>query len=474
MPAEDTLLDGPVTPAPVFAYRAVRGLFFASPESPEHAHHDKENIPFVRGSSPSKSQTAAMVVSVAAPLTPSKRKRDGGGGPQTILSPTKGILRTPGLATPRAKQLKDLNVKFKGVSPEIQLEPARNKSEHGSSSAAAAAVATSLSPAKNHGPRQNNPKSSAGHGLSASAASTTSTRPERPNSTMRTSSVEAYMRQTEHEMKKVVGYGQKMREYARRKDAENAELRAMVDRLKRENERLRQKMAGSHSSELKSVEIRTVSSSLPGQPRGQVRDEVDRVESALAGQQQPKRPAEPKMESTAPARPPPIDNGHAEGPHTKRNPPAASTDHNTTTSPTVRRKASTATTDPTESSVSPPDHSRRFQSLPIHSSMATRHAAGHTAGSVRLPPDRLAAARARLRRRAEARKASVETDETDHRNDDLLQGFDDDDKKQNQPVQSQGHRNSGARTREKPPMAKTVDPNIFDIREQSLVDWANL
>lgn len=52
---------------------------------------------------------------------------------------------------------------------------------------------------------------------------------------------DGYMAQTEKEIRRLIKYGQKWREYSRRQDAENARLKGLVEDLQRENERLRRK-----------------------------------------------------------------------------------------------------------------------------------------------------------------------------------------------------------------------------------------
>jgi hypothetical protein len=226
MPGDATILEGPVTPAPIFAYRALRSIFFASPDSPDFEHVNKENIAPTYAS-PSKSKT---VISAKSPqLTPSqKRKRDSSNdGP--LASPTKGILRTPGLATPRMKALRDVNVKFKSISPEVRLENVLAEkakfplapAQDGQQPQKSVPTAKSALPPKQTAQSQVENMSKSVTAMSDSTAA-----------------LETYMLKTEKEMKRLVKYSQKMREYARRKDAENAELKIMVQRLRKENERL--------------------------------------------------------------------------------------------------------------------------------------------------------------------------------------------------------------------------------------------
>lgn len=155
MAPNDTIVDEPVTPAPLFAYRALKGILFGSPESPRDGDDsNKENAPLDDSDAPKKPATTKKSATgeksgasnnkvttsentkptkevqssensdnMTIVFTTPKPKRWEGGllGPNLPPaqgSPTRGILRVPGQATPRAQSLRDVNVTFKGLSPE--------------------------------------------------------------------------------------------------------------------------------------------------------------------------------------------------------------------------------------------------------------------------------------------------------------------------------------------------------------------
>lgn len=245
MEAEETYIEhAPVTPAHKFAWRAFKGFVYGSPESPENM--GKENAYPVR-MSPQKR------VSLEVPsLSPQKRKRD----PQ--ISPTKSILRTPGAPTPRAKSLRDVNVKFKSISPEVQ---ARNVSAPAATIVAieqqvdnlwqelehSLNVAKSPPQTKRAQPEQKAAKLSktkAGFVVSAAAA------PPPPDEER-----EAYARRTEKEVKQLLRQHKRLRDYAQRADEQNVVLQGMVDELRAENARLKTRLE-RQDRELKDVSRR--------------------------------------------------------------------------------------------------------------------------------------------------------------------------------------------------------------------------
>ena len=58
MSPNDTIVDEPVTPAPLFAYRALKGILFGSPESPRDGDDsNKENAPLDNSKPPKKPAT---------------------------------------------------------------------------------------------------------------------------------------------------------------------------------------------------------------------------------------------------------------------------------------------------------------------------------------------------------------------------------------------------------------------------------
>ncbi|KAI1623171.1 hypothetical protein EDD37DRAFT_633997 [Exophiala viscosa] len=417
MPGEATILEGPVTPAPLFAYRAVRGIFFRSPDStPEY--NNKENVDPTPVSSPQKSNT----MDERLQLTPThKRKRDGGAvmlsPSKAMLSPTKGILRTPGLATPRAKLLKDINVKFKSVSPESAQQrhaAIKNIGLANTNSNAIKSASSSkdpghplrisksmgdLEPAK----RENKVAAAADKPTKTSVPVTVNTTAFPP------SAMDAYMQQTEKEMKKLVRYGQKMREYARQKDAENVELKSMVEKLHRENERLRR--AAPSEAEAKQEQDRH-GNVREGATQSHVsRTPSNRVKSAKESTREGsmalrltttklRRPSASIPVSIADTRPAPPGSSHRNKfDHTP--PPASTKAH----SKTETNPLGHALPVRSASSGAPSAHMNNdtAANLPAKNDIGT--------GSTRLAPERLAAARERLRRRAEARKTSVEHDQ---------------------------------------------------------------
>ncbi|KAI1611972.1 hypothetical protein EDD36DRAFT_439895, partial [Exophiala viscosa] len=363
-------------------------------------------------------------------LTPThKRNRDGGAvmlsPSKAMLSPTKGILRTPGLATPRAKLLKDINVKFKSVSPEsAQQRPAAIKSfGHANTNSNAINGASSskdpghplrisksmddLEPAK----RENKAAAAANKPTKTSVPVTVNTTAFPP------SAMDAYMQQTEKEMKKLVRYGQKMREYARQKDAENVELQSMVEKLQRENERLRragtsdatathdrsrngsvrERAAPSHvsrapSSQIKSVKESTKQDSITQQPTT-IQQRQPSTSNAASGTKT--RP----VSSAAKARRP----SHHQQPPTSTSPhPKSNTDFLSNALPLRSASSGATATQPSTKTAAGNAHTNNNTAT----NLAAKHDNG--TGSIRLAPDRLAAARERLRQRAEARKSSFE------------------------------------------------------------------
>ncbi|KIV77008.1 hypothetical protein PV11_08848 [Exophiala sideris] len=473
MPGEATILEGPVTPAPLFAYRAVRGIFFGSPDSsPEH--DNKENVNPTLISSPQKLDK----MDERLQLTPShKRKRDGGATmlspSKAMLSPTKGILRTPGLATPRAKLLRDINVKFKSVSPEsAQQKPT------------AAKIAGSINTNKGASSSKD-----LGHILRISKSmgdlepvkkeqkvvvQTKNGLPPTTNTTaFPPSAMDAYMQQTEKEMKKLVRYGQKMREYARKKDAENVELKSMVEHLRRENERLRL----AENSEFQTKQDQDKPGNVhEGTIQGCGKIASTAVKQLAKQENVTQRPATQQLRQPSASKAVP---GTKTGPvssmakHRKpsdhQHPPAGISFHPKSTTDFLNNGL------PVRSASSGAPATQPSTRTTIGSTYTNKDAAAALAsivdtgtGSTRLAPDRLAAARERLRQRAEARKSSAEDHTHQHQHD--HHGYDD---------------SSPAKVQQREGIL--IDINIDDdadavhqtqtanmSREQSVLDWVNL
>ena len=395
MSGDATILEGPVTPAPLFAYRAIRSIFFASPDSsPEH--HDKENIIPAYASSPTKSN---VILPNSPQATPSqKRKKELGAEGGAILSPTKGILRTPGLATPRARYLRDLNVKFKSVSPESRRPGASRQKESPLKTKAQDAPLQAVRPSKSTNelvPASQLPVPQAhiSQAQSAKVSAVAETCPLAP------ATLEAYIAQTEKEMKRLIRYGKKMREYALRKDAENQELKIMIEELRKENKGLTSgrvndmdaendkalfalgKQKGDQARDGTMATSKAISPASRNKDKGYVRDEVNRVDTTV-------RPL--SLTDSKPT-PQPRQNSSV-----RLNPERSTTLREEQQAPQV----SSAQLVPQTLSNPPESEAARKPPLnPPETIPASNN------GTLRLPPDRAAAARERLRKRAEARKA---------------------------------------------------------------------
>jgi regulator of replication initiation timing len=233
------ILDAPETPAPVFAYRALKGILFGSPDYDEE-DEDKENItPATPIEKPKKAMqkvdrcgrvdSSSLQPNLAQSpnarrrevhqVSPSPRKR-------RQISPTKSILRTPGIPTPRRQ---NVNVTFKDVRPSVsptavnaKLLPAQKEPTAATQSQQATKVAANTA------------------GSAAPETVNAANEVEiLPVPVYDMGAVDAYLTSTEREMKKLVRYAQKMKEYARVSQQENAALKVEINQLKRELEELR-------------------------------------------------------------------------------------------------------------------------------------------------------------------------------------------------------------------------------------------
>jgi hypothetical protein len=234
---ESQIPEAPETPAPIFAYRALKGILFGSPDY-DNEDEDKENIapeipiPKIKeslqkpsqksevSSSPLRSKSPNNRARQTHPVLPSARKR-------RQLSPTKSILRTPGIPTPRRQ---NANVTFKDVRPSVspttvttKLLAAKSKATAAKSTEKGARVLAKTTTADV--PREDTKAADIAGPL--------------PVPVYDMGSVDAYLTSTEREMKKLVRYSQRMREYARVSQQQNAALRKERDELKRELEELR-------------------------------------------------------------------------------------------------------------------------------------------------------------------------------------------------------------------------------------------
>jgi regulator of replication initiation timing len=233
------ILDAPETPAPVFAYRALKGILFGSPDYDEEDEDKENNIPVTpiektkkavqkvdrRGcvdlssSLPKFAQSSNARQREGYQVSPSPRKR-------RQISPTKSILRTPGIPTPRRQ---NINVTFKDVRP----------------SASPTAVNAKLLPTQKEptAATQSQQATKAPANTIDNAPLGTVNAAEEveilPVPVYDMSAVDTYLTSTEREMKRLVRYAQKMKEYARVSQQENAVLKVEKNQLKRELEELR-------------------------------------------------------------------------------------------------------------------------------------------------------------------------------------------------------------------------------------------
>ena len=328
-------------------------------------------------------------------ISPYKRKRDS--DPQ--VSPTKSILRTPGAPTPRAKSLRDVNVKFKSVSPDIRMK--------------SAPVAVHGAPQSNiMGPNTEIPKTV------DEAAPAQTTHPEAkievqqitamPGAISESDLNELVLR-TGKEMKRLIRYGHKWRELARRQDEENARLRVLLETAERENRRLEAALRKTGNGTTASAKEQPVLSR-------QVGAVSSRHSAATTGKPATNTLAKPLATSTLNAQDqalsdlldltPPPDLSHPK--------PSAA---NRSTSAPKPTKIPASTSHPRTSISNPLPHPppQLNPSIPTHSPLtALQHRIegsilpiSDTAARTRMPVDRVAAVRKRLMAKDQARRAGV-------------------------------------------------------------------
>ena len=373
---ESQMQDPPDTPAPIFAYRALKGILFGSPDY-DSEEEDKENIaPAISTDAsikpapihsrranvdpsplqPKITQSPNSRTRERYPVSPSPRKRR-----QT--SPTKSILRTPGISTPRRQ---NVNVTFKDVRPSISP----------------IAVTTKLLAA------QNEVKAAIQSEEAAKVIGTTNT-----NARLRTAqavnevevlptlfydmgAVDAYLKSTEREMKRLVRYSQRMKEYARASQQENVALRNERGELRRELGEMRKttietRRVSDKPATKESLDVRTMGA--------QYGDDKARRKGLRGAISDPKRPD--KTHTVEAAELP--DRGASGGDSTVHEP--------TTQSAKVQLDQKEARDIPTQDGVQAGD-------------LVSKKRAATTA---QLPPDRLAAAKERLRVKSEERRRAL-------------------------------------------------------------------
>lgn len=229
MDSESSLiLDGPETPAPLFAYRALKSVLFGSCDDDER---EKENIPLETHSSYITSNSPKIPLKIKS-LTPQRPS------PRRMLSPAKSILRTPGIPTPRRQ---NVSVKFKDLkhaSKNLEMiaeGPATQEKGH-------------LQNLKHPSVMLSKSQASLGEVAELAMKLQASSGPQ-PETYYNVEEIDAYIAATERDMKKLVRYGQRMREYAKLSQKENATLKRQVAKLKEENAMLRQRGASKLSKQ---------------------------------------------------------------------------------------------------------------------------------------------------------------------------------------------------------------------------------
>lgn len=370
---ESQIADAPETPAPIFAYRALKGILFGSPDYNDE-DEDKENIapaspvpklkePLQKhsqesdvNSSPPRSKSPNNRARQRHPVSPSPRKR-------RQLSPTKSILRTPGIPTPRRQ---NANVTFKDVRPSVSPTTVTTKL------LAAKSEDTAVRSTK----RRTRTLETATTDVPRTDAKVADTIAQSHVPVYDMGSVDAYLKSTEREMKKLVRYSQRMREYARVSQQENAALREERDELRRELEELRK---------MKRMERGTSDDLSLGKTSG--------FSAAATWQGGDHTRGKPARESSSEAkRPDKIDTAKATR---LRN-------------ITASRRDSKMCEPRTQPGEEPIDQIEAGNILtqdkgPIGEAVSTKRAATRA----QLPPDRLAAAKERLRIKGEARRRAL-------------------------------------------------------------------
>lgn len=218
------IFDAPETPAPFFAYRALKSVLFGSHEDEYGDDDEKENIPLETRSPQLSidSQKSSLKPKSSTPPRPT---------PRQMLSPAKSILRTPGIPTPRRH---NVSVKFKDIKP--------------TSTTLNTIVEAPRTEEKANSPKLKHPAIFSAE-CQASADQTTESRKKSQTAETRSESepeiyynvmeIDTYITATEREMKRLVRYGQRMREYARLSQKENVTLKRDLVNARKENERLR-------------------------------------------------------------------------------------------------------------------------------------------------------------------------------------------------------------------------------------------
>lgn len=215
-------LDAPQTPAPLFAYRALKSVLFGTHDDDDDDENEKENIPLKTRSSGAskKSQNPPMRPISSTPQRPTPRR---------MLSPAKSILRTPGIPTPHRQ---NTSVKFKDIKqPLMNLSTITEGSVTGNTVKSPKSKDAAIAPSEAQITLER---------TTEVEAKLPNPDPEsQPGTYYNAKEIDAYIAATEHDMKKLVRYGQRMREYARLSQKENATLKKELNNIRKENQTLR-------------------------------------------------------------------------------------------------------------------------------------------------------------------------------------------------------------------------------------------
>lgn len=279
---DETRIDAGPTPAHVFAYRAFRSVFVHSPESSpikpqisrESYNNNKENAPqlSIRGSrfttSPVNSKRKDSITEVedlVISLTP-KRQR-------TIpVSPTKSILKNPHAPTPRRAELRDVTVTFRDVRKSVSPDLAKQRSPRRTRSQPEFDVVLPQQPAKQ-------PAASVRSTLNLAADAHIFELPKVTDPFNPSFDLDSYKAQTEKEMRRLIKYGQKWKEQAKRQEEENTKLQELLEQARKENDRLQKKLDERDVvEESKHAERSKRQSNVHGERQKSIQDKAEEVQ----------------------------------------------------------------------------------------------------------------------------------------------------------------------------------------------------
>ncbi|ERF74736.1 hypothetical protein EPUS_04905 [Endocarpon pusillum Z07020] len=353
------ILDAPETPAPLFAYRALKSVLFGSYDDEDGNDNEKENIPL---------ETRPSQVSVNSQRSPLKPKSSTPQRPtpRRMLSPAKSILRTPGIPTPRRQ---NVSVKFKDVKQTLMnlstVTEGQVSENKGNLQPPAIMPSESTQPTEQ--------------------AAESTKRPQGPNAEAELEvyynvrEIDAYIAVTEREMKKLVRYGQRMREYARLSQKENATLKRELEIVRKENEMLRCR-EGPPINQEKAGKTRESNGLFDISPP----KHIPKAASQSSPEDGPER-AHHILEDQA---------QHPLHPDTAEKKPG-----NQSSTKVANTKTKTDCISPQPKIAAPIQRASNVNSYPADNT--------RMASKIQLPPDRLAAAKARLRMKSEERKKAL-------------------------------------------------------------------